>query len=77
VKEQYRKSLTAAMRALEDSPTFYHFPREHRKMLRANNPLERLTKEIRRRTEKAEQLRRGERPASGYRPPEKSPREPG
>jgi putative transposase len=60
VVEQYRKSLPAAMRtlegALEDSLTFYAFPREHWKMLRTNNPLERLMKEIRRRTKVAEQF---------------------
>lgn len=60
VREQYRKSLPAAMRtlegALEDSLAFYAFPREHWKMLRTNNPLERLMKEIRRRTKVAEQF---------------------
>jgi transposase-like protein len=47
VIEQFQKSLPAAMRTLEgvleDSLTFYRFPREHWKMLRTNNPLERLT----------------------------------
>lgn len=60
VIEQYRRSLPAAMRtlegALEDSLTFYAFPREHGKMLKTNNPLERLMKEIRRRTKVAEQF---------------------
>lgn len=60
VMEQYRRSLPAAMRtlegALEDSLSFYAFPREHWKMLRTNNPLERLMKEIRRRTKVAEQF---------------------
>lgn len=60
VKEQFGRSLPAAMRtleaALEDSLTFYRFPREHWKMLRTNNPLERLMKEIRRRTKVAEQF---------------------
>lgn len=60
VIEQFRRSLPAAMRtleaALEDSLTFYSFPREHWKMLRTNNPLERLMKEIRRRTKVAEQF---------------------
>ena len=60
VKEQFGRSLPAAMRtlegALEDSLTFYVFPREHWKMLRTNNPLERLMKEIRRRTKVAEQF---------------------
>ncbi len=60
VKEQFGRSLPAAMRtlegALEDSLTFYEFPREHWKMLRTNNPLERLMKEIRRRTKVAEQF---------------------
>ena len=57
---QFGKSLPAAMRtlenALEDSLTFHAFPREHWKMLRTNNPLERLMKEIRRRTKVAEQF---------------------
>jgi putative transposase len=60
VIEQFGKSLPAAMRtlegALEDSLCFYAFPREHWKMLRTNNPLERLMKEIRRRTKVAEQF---------------------
>jgi transposase-like protein len=58
--EQYGKRLAAAVRtlegALEDSLAFYAFPREHWKMLRTNNPLERLMKEIRRRTKVAEQF---------------------
>lgn len=60
VREQFARSLPAAMRtlegALEDSLAFYAFPREHWKMLRTNNPLERLMKEIRRRTKVAEQF---------------------
>ena len=60
VQEQWSRKLPAAMRtlagALEDSLTFYTFPREHWKMLRTNNPLERLMKEIRRRTKVAEQF---------------------
>ncbi len=60
VREQFQKSLPAAMRtleaALEDSLAFHAFPREHWKMLRTNNPLERLMKEIRRRTKVAEQF---------------------
>jgi transposase-like protein len=58
--QQYRGSLPAAMRtlegALEDSLSFYHFPREHWKSLRTHNPLERLMKEIRRRTKVCEQF---------------------
>lgn len=42
--------------ALEDSLTFYRFPRERWKMLRTNNPLELLMKEIRRRTKVSEQF---------------------
>ena len=60
VLEQFQKSLPAAMRTLEaalaDSLTFYRYPREHWKMLRTNNPLERLLKEVRRRTKVAEQF---------------------
>lgn len=60
VIEQLRRDLPAAMRtlegAIEDSLTFYSFPQEHWKMLRTNNPLERLMKEIRRRTKVAEQF---------------------
>lgn len=60
VIEQFGRSLPAAMKtlegALEDSLTFHAFPREHWKRLRTNNPLERLMKEIRRRTKAAEQF---------------------
>lgn len=60
VIEQYAATLPAAMRvlegALEDTLTFYAFPREHRRRLYTNNPLERLMKEIRRRTKVAEQF---------------------
>jgi len=42
--------------ALADSLTFYRYPREHWKMLRTNNPLERLLKEVRRRTKVVEQF---------------------
>lgn len=60
VQEAWSRSLPAAMRtlsgALEDSLAFYAFPRGHWKMLRTNNPLERLMKEIRRRTKVAEQF---------------------
>ena len=30
--------------------TYYHFPREHWRRLRTNNPLERILREVRRRT---------------------------
>ena len=33
-----------------ETPTYYGFPREHRRRLRTNNPLERIMREIRRRT---------------------------
>lgn len=60
VIEQLRGTLPAAMRvlegALDDSLTFYGFPAEHWKMLRTNNQVERLMKEIRRRTRVAEQF---------------------
>lgn len=42
--------------ALEDSPSFYAFPREHWKILRTNNPLERPMEAIRRRTRVTEQF---------------------
>ncbi|MDQ3308845.1 MAG: transposase [Gemmatimonadota bacterium] len=38
-----RRGMRTLENALEDSLTFYRFPRERWKMLRTNNPLERLT----------------------------------
>jgi transposase-like protein len=35
---------------VDESLTYYDFPREHRRRIRTNNPLERMNREIRRRT---------------------------
>jgi transposase-like protein len=35
---------------IEDTLSYYAFPREHRRRLRTNNPMERIMREIRRRT---------------------------
>jgi len=35
---------------IEETLRYYHFPREHWRRIRTNNPLERVMKEIRRRT---------------------------
>lgn len=56
LKEQFGRSVSAAMHALEDSLTFYAFRREHWKMFGTNSPLEHLITEIRRRTKVAEQF---------------------
>ena len=36
--------------SVHETLTYYHFPREHRRRLRTNNPLERILREVRRRT---------------------------
>jgi transposase-like protein len=57
--EQFHRTLPAAMKTLEDAldDSFgFAFPREHCKMPRMKNALERLRKEIRRRIKVAEQL---------------------
>lgn len=38
------------IRGIDESLTYYHFPREHHRSIRTNNMLERIMKEIRRRT---------------------------
>jgi len=35
---------------IEETLSYYHFPQEHWRRIRTNNPLERIMKEIRRRT---------------------------
>ena len=46
--------LTAAAKkvdeSIEETLTYYHFPKQHWRRIRTNNPLERVMKEIRRRT---------------------------
>lgn len=58
--QYYERSLPKAMKilgdALDATLTYYAFPREHWKKLRTNNVLERLLKEVRRRTKVAEQF---------------------
>src|SRR6201981_2800023 len=39
-----------AQRSVEETPTYYAFPEEHWRRIRTNNPLERILREIRRRT---------------------------
>jgi transposase-like protein len=54
VIEQLRAKLPEAMQILEqgvpETMSFYRFPRTHWKRIRTNNPIERLIREIRRRT---------------------------
>ena len=51
LNEMKLKAAAQTLRAgLEETLTFYRFPREHWRKLRTNNPMERIMKEIRRRT---------------------------
>lgn len=44
------KAAAVVREGAHETLAHYHFPREHRRSLRTNNPLERIMKEIRRRT---------------------------
>ena len=44
------KAAEIVRSGIEETLSFYHFPREHWRRIRTNNPLERIMKEIRRRT---------------------------
>ena len=44
------KAAETVRSGIEETMSFYHFPREHWRRIRTNNPLERIMKEIRRRT---------------------------
>jgi putative transposase len=44
------KAAAVVREGAHETLSYYHFPREHRRSLRTNNPLERIMKEIRRRT---------------------------
>jgi transposase-like protein len=45
-----REAAKTVRESISDTLTFYDFPREHRSRIRTNNALERIMKEIRRRT---------------------------
>jgi transposase-like protein len=44
------KAAAMVEEGVHESLSYYHFPREHWRSLRTNNPLERLNREVRRRT---------------------------
>lgn len=44
------KAANIVQEGFEETLSYYHFPREHRRSLRTNNPHERLMREIRRHT---------------------------
>ena len=44
------KAADLAEAAVEETLTYYHFPEEHWRRIRTNNPLERILREIKRRT---------------------------
>jgi len=54
IKKLKKQKLPQAAKKLEDSIhetlTYYHFPSEHWRRIRTNNPLERILREVRRRT---------------------------
>ena len=45
-----RKAADCVANGIEETLTYYRFPDEHRRRIRTNNPLERIMREIRRRT---------------------------
>ena len=45
-----RKAADTVKEGIEETFSYYHFPREHWRRIRTNNPLERIMREIRRRT---------------------------
>lgn len=44
------KAATMVEEGVAEGLSYYHFPREHWRSLRTNHPLERLSREVRRRT---------------------------
>ncbi len=45
-----RKAATKVRQGAQETLAYYHFPREHWRQIRTNNPLERIMREIRRRS---------------------------
>ena len=45
-----RKAAEIVRQGCDETLNYYHFPREHRRQIRTNNPLERIMREIRRRS---------------------------
>jgi len=45
-----RRASELVKEGIEETVRYYHFPKEHWRRIRTNNPLERIMKEIRRRT---------------------------
>ena len=45
-----RQAASMARSGIEETLSYYEYPREHRRRIRTNNPLERIVREIRRRT---------------------------
>jgi len=45
-----RKAATKVRYGAQETLAYYHFPREHWRQIRTNNPLERIMREIRRRS---------------------------
>lgn len=50
LKSKYPKIYDKMVEAEEDVLAYRHFPKEHRRKVYSNNPLERLNREVRRRT---------------------------
>ncbi len=48
--QKLRKAAELVNEAVEETPSYYEFPEEHWWRIRTNNPLERIIREIRRRT---------------------------
>ena len=48
--QKLRKAAELVNEAVEETLSYYEFPEEHWRRIRTNNPLERIIREIRRRT---------------------------
>lgn len=49
-KMKLPKAATKVRESIEETLTYYQFPFEHRRQIRTNNPMERIMREIRRRS---------------------------
>jgi transposase-like protein len=49
-KMKLKKAASVVIKGIQETLSYYEFPREHWRRIRTNNPLERIMREIRRRT---------------------------
>jgi transposase-like protein len=49
-KMKFRKAAKLVREGMRETLSYYHYPREHWRHIKTNNPLERILREVRRRT---------------------------